>query len=679
MLTRTGPSSTKNAFAYRAIPYLLYPALLLLINLTIAWRLFGVEYSAHLESNEGTFIAIARQVAAHPGDLLWWPYWDCGLPFQNTYLPLLNLIVGAYAHLAGVSAALSFHRVSATFFCLGPLAVYAMAWGLTRRPHTSFVAATVFSVLSPCAWLVPAIGRDLGSVWNLRRLQILAYYGEGPHIASLAFLPIAILFLYRSLTTERLADRVLAGLFAGLAVMANAFGAVILAIVCVCFLATIRTNRFPRNLFLFAIVGALAYAWISPLVPPSVVAAIRVNSPTVDGDYRFTLRSLGGVLMMAGGGLVLWWATRKWAEYLRFFVLYTWCFCSIVMLGTLARIYIVPQPHRYQIAMDLGVCLLAVFGGAAALGKDKFPALRPIVAGVVLLSCVAALRHDRRYARALIQSTDIKLTAPYRIAQWIDEHMSGQRVMISGAYSFYFNDFTDTPQLHGGHDPMQPNFLTRIATFVIYSGMNTGTEDAAISTVWLEALGAHAISVPGPGSAEYYKPFANPRKFEGVLPVLWREGDDTIYGVPARSGSLAHVVPEEALVRHMPVNGLDVTELRRYVAALEDPRMPIVELRWLNRHRAEVHLQAARHLTETVLSIQESYNPGWHAWVEGKRQPVEKDGLGFLVVRPQCAGPCTVTLDYDGGAELRWTVFASLLVLLGVVFLSLRHVNFNRR
>ena len=65
------------------------------------------------------------------------------------------------------------------------------------------------------------------------------------------------------------------------------------------------------------------------------------------------------------------------------------------------------------------------------------------------------------------------------------------------------------------------------------------------------SAGARAISVPGPKSPEYYKPFANPRKFEGVLPVLWREGDDTVYGVPARSDSLAHVMAPGDLV-HRP-------------------------------------------------------------------------------------------------------------------------------
>jgi hypothetical protein len=658
----------------RRIELFLYPALLLLVNVLIAARLFRVEYSAYLESNEGTFIAIARQIARNPTDLGWWPYWDCGLPFQNTYLPLLHLMVAAWSVLARVSAALAFHQVAGALFCLGPVALYAMAYGMSHgikaRAHTSFLAAMFFSLFSPGAWFLPAVRTDMGGPWNLRRLQILAYYGEGPHIACLAFLPLAILFVHRSLTREGLRYRVLAGVFAGLTVLANAFGGVILAVACVCLLVTVRTDRFWRNLLMLGIIGALAYAWISPLAPPSVLAAIRANSPTVGDDYRFTLRSMIGVVITASGGAALWWASRRLEAHLRFFALYTWCLYCIVTLGVLARVFIVPQPHRYQVAMELGLCLTAVFGGAALLSRLGGAALRRAVSGVVLVACAAAFVHDRRYAHKLIQSTDMTRTPPYRIAQWMDGHMHGERVMVSGAYSFHFNDFTDTPQLHGGHDPMQPNVLIGIAVFSIYSGMNMGAEDAAIGTLWLQALGVHAISVPGPGSAEYYKPFANPRKFEGVLPVLWREGDDTIYAVPARSGSLAHVVPEDALVRRMPYNGLDIAELRRYVAGLENPAMPEAPLVWRNRHRAEVQVDPR---PQTALSVQIRYAPGWRAWVGGKERRVFGDGLGFIAVRPECDGPCTVTLDYDGGPELRWTALASLLTMLGTgVLLGVR-------
>ena len=63
----------------------------LVVNILLAGKLYSVEYSNQLGSIEGTFIAIARQMTLHPRDLPWWPLWDCGLPFQNTYLPLMHI------------------------------------------------------------------------------------------------------------------------------------------------------------------------------------------------------------------------------------------------------------------------------------------------------------------------------------------------------------------------------------------------------------------------------------------------------------------------------------------------------------------------------------------------------------------------------------------------------------
>src|SRR5579864_5806500 len=173
-----------------------YAAVLLIINVLTARKLFSEEYSAYLSSNEGTFIALARQVAAHPLDFLWWPLWDCGLPFQNTYLPLLHGIVGAFAALTGHSAAIAFHQVAAAFFCMGPVGLFLMAWVVSGRTGTSFLAALAYSIVSPSAILLPSIANELGSILRLRRLQILAYYGEGPSTASMALLPLAVLFLH---------------------------------------------------------------------------------------------------------------------------------------------------------------------------------------------------------------------------------------------------------------------------------------------------------------------------------------------------------------------------------------------------------------------------------------------------------------------------------------------------
>jgi len=650
----------KPRFQYLAT-WWIAPLAILLLNVWIAIRLFHLEYSANLASPEGEFIAIARGIANHFGDLRWWPEWALGLPFQNTYLPLLQAVVGAFSRITGHSAALSFHQVSAALFCVGPVFLYLMACAMTRMPWPSFLAAAAYSTFSPCA-LLPAFRIDMGGFFNLRRFQILAFYGEGPHTACLALIPPAILFLYLALDRGRLRDKVLAGVFLGLAVLANAFAATILAAALAALLVSVRTERFWRNLMVAAVIGGLAYCWISPFVPPSVIAAIRMNSPTAGGDYRFNAQSAAGVALLAAGFALGCWVTLHRAPaHVRFFLLFAWLMTGTVTLGTLAHIYVVPQPHRYQTVMDMSLCLLAVFGGAEVLRRISPRALTAAAVALMLALAVQG-RHAVRYGRGQVRSLDVANSVMYKEARWMDSNMHGERVMVGGSYSFDFNDFSDLPQLDGGQDTMEPNFMMRIATFTIYSGMNAGARDGEIATLWLKALGAHAVSVPGPHSDEVYKPFVNPRKFDGILPVLWNEGDDIVYAVPARSDSLAHVMAPGDLVHDPPVNGLDTAELEKYVAALDASAYPEAKWRWTSRRSAAIDATLA---SGQMISTQITYTPGWRA----TGAEVTQDGLGLLVLKPTCQGACEITLTYDGGREWKvtcWLSVGTMLLLLGL-------------
>src|SRR6185503_6539204 len=108
--------------------------------------------------------------------------------------------------------------------------------------------------------------------------------------------------------------------------------------------------------------------------------------------------------------------------------------------------------------------------GGAELLRALRPGLMRPAAAVAFVLMLFSLRHNPNYAHRLIRATDMTQTDSYRVARWLDEHMGGRRVMVPGSYSFQFNDFSDTPQVLRGHDPMLPNFIMRIAGFVMYSG-----------------------------------------------------------------------------------------------------------------------------------------------------------------------------------------------------------------
>ena len=85
--------------------------LLLALNLSLCWRLFKVEFTGHFSSIEGAWIAMARYLSHHWGDVSWWPLWHCGMPFQDTYVPLLHLVSAAAATLGHLAPARAYHSV----------------------------------------------------------------------------------------------------------------------------------------------------------------------------------------------------------------------------------------------------------------------------------------------------------------------------------------------------------------------------------------------------------------------------------------------------------------------------------------------------------------------------------------------------------------------------------------
>jgi hypothetical protein len=636
--------------------------LLMLVNLAIAAKLFGVEYSAYNGSIEGTFIAIPRIMAKYPGQWLWWPFWNAGLPFEDVYLPFTHWLVAGFSLLTRLSAARSYHMVAAGIYVCSAPAVFWMALEFSRRWGASLIAALVYSCVSVSALLVPAIGVDAGGALNLRRLQVLVFYGETPHTAALALLPVAVVCFSRALTTRQVKWQLLAGGMSACVVLSNAFGIVMLPVALVCWLMAFPLRPWWRAPLTVAAIGIVAYCWISPWLSPSMIRAIRANAPTTGGDFRYTERTWIALVLVAGGFLLLWLATRLFraSSHLRFFLLLGYVPTGIVLTGYLGTA-IIPQPLRYQSEMDLVLPIALVFAGASIL--DRVPArLRAAVVAAVIGGLGFQAVHSVLYARHLIRSVEPSGLGEYQIARWMETHRPGERAFISGSNSFLYNVFTDNPQLTGGHDQHTVNTFIPIVGFTIYSGMNAGDRDAEYSIFWLKAFGAHLISVPGPGSNDYYyKGFVHPGKFEGVLPLLWRSGGSSIYEVPARSASLAHVIPASAIVTRTPKHGLDIAPVEAYVAALDDPAYPPATLRWKGLSEAEIE---ATLRPGEVIGVQVTYERGWEAWANGKPQRVFGDAIGQMVIAPDCLGPCRVSLRYTGGWEHRATRTMSLAAML---------------
>ena len=199
-------------------------------------------------------------------------------------------------------------------------------------------------------------------------------------------------------------------------------------------------------------------------------------------------------------------------------------------------------------------------------------------------------------------------TAEFEISHWLGAHNTGQRVFAPGTIGFWMQAFSDTPMLTGGFDNGERNTFLPDVIYQIYAGDRQDTMLA-----WLKAFGIGAIVGGGPKSREFYHPYAHPEKFDG-LPEIWRDGPEVIYAVPRRRASLAHAMQPSDLPQERPP-AYYAKPLDHYLAALDDPALPDASFTWRGTSAASI---AGTFAPEHVLSVQVTFDKGWHAAVAGE-------------------------------------------------------------
>lgn len=635
--------------------------LLFAANVFVCGRLFVTDYLIHLGSVDGPFIAISRYVMKNYPDLSWWPLWFCGMPYRNVYGPVLQHLVAALAFALHRSPALTFHAVAATFYCLGPVTVFWMTCRFSGSWRCGYWAGLLYSVVSPVAILFPSVRAETQGMFYLRRLFNLVGYGEAAHVAVLALMPLLLISLDAALCKRRPAYYVLSAVALACLLLTNVTGSVGLALALLSYLLSLPRSRWRRSLLATGIIALLAYGLAIPWIPPSTVRLISSNSQWSLGNH-FPFKAwhlLYFSLVMTGAALLCFiFERRSFSQYSRFALFLSFFSGAIALPAFWANIAVVPQPMRFQLEMEMGLCLAL----ASAVSKLEWRFPTGLVAAVLMALCAAGLIHNHRHATELIRPVDIRTTTEYKAAMWFDQNMHGRRVFAPGSVSLWMNVFTDTPQLGGCCDQSVPNWEQRVALYTIYTGQNAGDRDGEICLLWLQAYGVHAVGVSGPSGREWFKPFWNPHKFDGLLPVLWRDGGDVIYGVPQRSGSLAHVIRKWQVVSRAPTDGLNVAPLRPYVDALNDPQLPLATMQWTAPGRAGITGDLR---PNDLISVQVSYDAGWRAQVNGSDRHIESDALGMMVIDPQCTGACTVHISYTDTTEIRLARIIQMFTALG--------------
>lgn len=589
------------------------------------------------------------------------------MPFEYTYMPLIPGLTALVSKLSACSIAEAFNRISGFVYCLGPVALYLYCWRTSARVFIGLCSAVAYSLLTPSMLFVPDGPFRLAGVLDARRLFLLTVWDETPHLMALGLFPLLLLGLTRSYETHRWLWYWATGAAMALMLLASAFGAVLIVVGCLCLLLTCEKYSRKYNAGITILIALSAYIVVSPFVPPSLFLLIRSDAQS-RLDSSWSLSSVTAIGILVSAWVALLPVVNRLSNWsFRAILLFCVTFSAITLLAVYGGRRFLPQPERYKFEMDLGVASAGAF--AVYVLWRRLPTNVRICTILVLASVGAEqIRAIRKSAKQLLAPADITRTIEFRVAKWLERHFRDDRVMMGGSLGGgWLNTFTDIQQFSGSSFPTAPNQVHQSALLTILWGLQSTPHDGEIAVTWLRAYGVSAVGVPGPDSPEYWKPFAGPKMFEGILPAIWREQDTTVYAIPRKSSSLAHAIDTDAIVWSRPRDGFDIGRVREYVAALDLDST--TSMRWEGYNRAVIKANLRDH---HAISVQVTYHPGWQARANGIQTLIVKDGLGLMVLRPPCKGVCEIELSYNGGLEMESLRALSPMALCALILFTLR-------
>jgi hypothetical protein len=625
--------------------------------------LFSLVYLDNWPSIESTFIADARMLLAHLPHPGWQPLWYCGTRTDYIYPPALRYGTVLISLIGRVAPARAYHLYTAIFYVLGIVAVYWLVRIGSRSRASALLASLATALLSPSFLLLRNIRRDSG-YWVPQRLHVLMAYGEGPHVAALAILPLALAAAWVALRSWRPAALAAAGVLCALIIANNFYGATALAIfypilVWSVWLGERRRGVWIRGAAIPLITCGLSAFWLTPSYLRVTLTDLKLVSPPGTIGAQLILLAViviyGFTSFRAGRGR----PERMWPV----FVYGTAVVVSVYVLGYFYfNLNISGNPARLVPELDLVLILACVEALRTAWKKPgrRIPALV-----LVLVAFLPAVRYFRHAWSPFPKAAPLENVFQYKTTKWVADHLPGARVLPSGTVRYWFDVWADNAQPAGGADQGMLNQNIPDASWQILHG-----ERADLAVLWLQALGTDAVVVPGKTSPEPYHDYQAPEKFRGVLPVLYDDRQGTvIYSIPRVHPGLARVVDRAAMSATGKISGGDdLAGLTKYASVVENPAQPAASNSWRGFDTADIEAKSG---AGQEILFQETWDPAWHAYENGRELTIRPENtMGFMLIDVP-PGAHNIRLQFETPLENRIGIgifFVSVILVIWLLF-----------
>ena len=637
--------------------------LLFLLAAALVGPWFTTGYQNKWESIESTFVSDSRFLIEHWPHPRWQPLWFAGTRFDYIYPPALRYGTAAIAKAAGILPIRGYRFYTGFFYCLGIAGVYLLIRAGTGSRGAAWLGAAATALVSP-AFLVLSRLRMDSLFWSPQRLHVLVEYGEGPHMTAVALIPIALAFAWRALAGRRPAALALAAVFAAAVVSNNFYGATSLAI---CYAALVWSfwvtrrgeKRFGRAIAIPALAYGLTAFWLVPSYFRITLANMKyVAEPT----------NAWSIAVVIAAAAAFAWTSNRWAggrpdRTWAVFVAGLFGFFALDVLGAyFFNLHITGQAGRLVPELDLAAILGGITLLAAAWRRGR--GFRLAAAAVALAGLSTGTNYLVHAWRIFPAPDDYRARVEYRIPEWLWRNMPGARTFPVGSVRFWFDAWRDLAEVGGGSEQGVLNEMTERAQWNVRLSPNP-----ELSVLWLQAMGADAVYSYDDRSQEVFRgDYANPKKFDGILPVIYDDqAGNRIYRVPRRFPVLARVVDRERLnALEPPAGNEDMQRVRAYVDVIEHgpASAPSLIPEGTDAMRVKAPISPGQSLV-----VQESYDPAWQAWCDGRRLPVRADSMGMMALDPP-AGDQQIYLVFAMPLENRigWVLTGAALA---AVFLLL--------
>jgi hypothetical protein len=608
--------------------------------------LYKAEYLDAWNSIESTFISDARFLSAHWPHPGWQPNWYLGTRTDYVYPPALRYGTAVLSKVRHTTTARSYHLYIALLYGFGIAAVYVFVRVGSRSRWIALWSAAASAMVSPSFLFFKDFRVDYAGVNYMPiRLGVLVRYGEGPHMSAFALLPFALAAAWYGLRRGRPVLLALTGMFAAAVVSNNFYGATALAIFFPILVWSIWLAEQDRLIFVRAAIAAvLAWGLCAFWFTPSYFRVTLDNMKLVSSPGHWWSALLMAVVVGVYGvvsyRLVRGRPERAWAA-----------FClgalAVMALNVIGNQYydfrVMGEPGRLIPELDLVIFLAlgVFFAWMASRGRWGLAA-----AAVLAIACIAPGWHYvARSWKVIAPPAQYKDRVEYVITDWIHRNLRGVRCLSTGSVRFWYNAWYDLPQLGGSSEQGLLNINSQHA-----NAEAVLDDDINAAIAWLQATGVGAVIVHDKTSKEVYHDWPKPDRFEGRLEKIYNHEGDRIYRVPRRFETLARVVDAAEIRAIQPTESLmEYGLVQKYVAAVEHgPDSPVT----LERHGTDEIRLHARLQRGQLLLLQETYDPAWKAYVQGKAVSTAEDGMHFLLIDAG-AGDRDVLLSFETPLENR--------------------------